>query len=252
MTNSNLPPMNEEKLSQLMDGEWDGLNPSDCVAGICDDDALRSKWARYHLIRDVINSEPVEVDNKLVSSICAAIADEPTYSNITPFAASAEQASADSVSFEESSAATNDTVTDISQARDKSQAVKKSSSFGTGLTGFALAASVALVTVVGMNVYQGQESLESGNVSVAVNTPAPVDAVDVFSQQVEGAPLPEVEFVSNTGSYWVSPQTSERVTDEKRLNMFLSQHLENSPTAGREGMLSYSRLVGYDDRAEEQ
>ena len=79
--------MNEEKLSQLMDGEWDGLNPSDCVAGICDDEALRSKWARYHLIRDVINSEPVEVDNKLVSNICAAIADEPSYSNITPFSA---------------------------------------------------------------------------------------------------------------------------------------------------------------------
>ena len=90
MTNSKLPPIDEEKLSQLMDGEWDGLNPSDCVAGICNDEALRSKWGRYHLIRDVMKSEPIQVDDKLASSICAAIADEPTYSNITPFSASAE------------------------------------------------------------------------------------------------------------------------------------------------------------------
>lgn len=252
MTNSNLPPMDEEKLSQLMDGEWDGLNPSDCVAGICDDEALRNKWARYHLIRDVMKSEPVQVDNNLVSSICAAIADEPEYSNITPFSGAAEESASKASIQTESAPASEDKVTDISQARTAATEDKKKSSFGTGLTGFALAASVALVTVVGMNVWQGQESLETNNTSVAANTIAPTDAVDAFSQQVQGVPLPEVEFVSNTGSYWVSPQTSERVTDEERLNMFLSQHLENSPTASREGLLSYSRLVGYDNRSEEQ
>ncbi len=77
------PPVNKEQLSQLMDGEWLELNSSECVKGVCGDEALRGKWARYHLIRDVINSEPVQTDNALVSRICAAIDDEPAYSNIT-------------------------------------------------------------------------------------------------------------------------------------------------------------------------
>ena len=248
MTNSNLPPMNEEQLSQLMDGEWNGLNPSDCVAGICEDEALRSKWARYHMIRDVIKSEPVHADSRLVSSICAAIADEPEYSNITPFSSNAEVSETSALTDTDVQSSTERSVIDISEAKVAPTAEKKSSMFGTGLTGFALAASVALVTVVGMNVWQGQEALQVDNATVAANT----TAVDAFSQQVEGVPLPEVEFVSNTGSFWVSPQTSERANDEERLNMFLSQHLENSPTASREGLLSYSRLVGYDNRTEEQ
>ena len=88
MSKSKQTTMNEEQVSQWMDGDWDGLNPSDCVAGIADDEALRQKWARYHLIRDVIKSEPVQVNEQLVSSICSAIADEPAYTNITPFAGS--------------------------------------------------------------------------------------------------------------------------------------------------------------------
>jgi hypothetical protein len=102
-----------------------------------------------------------------------------------------------------------------------------------------------------MNVWQGQNAIpaDTAGVSVAINTTVSNGGVDVFSQQVNGVLLPEVDFVSNTGAYWVSPQTAERVSDEERLNMFLSQHLENSPTASREGLLSYSRLVGYDDQA---
>jgi len=142
MTNSKLPPINEEKLSQLMDGEWDGLNPSDCVAGICNDDALRSKWGRYHLIRDVMKSEPVQVDDKLASSICAAIADEPTYSNITPFSASVESMASESSDNAEVQAAA--AVVSIGEKNQTSGQTKaKRSALSTGLTGFAMAASVA-------------------------------------------------------------------------------------------------------------
>ncbi len=236
MSKSKHTTMSEEQVSQWMDGDWDGLNPSDCVAGIADDEALRKKWARYHLIRDVMKSEPVQVNEPLVSSICAAIADEPAYTNITPFAGSGESAG-------------NTTVVASNQGATEEK--KRFSTFGTGLTGFALAASVALVTVVGMNVFQGQNATQSDN-TIASTDAAATQGINAFSQQVEGVPLPEVELVGNTGAYWVSPQTSERVDNDKRLNMFLSQHLENSPTASREGLMSYSRLVGYDDRTEEK
>ena len=71
-----------------------------------------------------------------------------------------------------------------------------------------------------------------------------------------GAPLPNVELVANTassGAYWSDAGSRERRADsEARLNMFLSQHIESSPTGERQGMLPYSRLVGYDERAAER
>lgn len=260
MPNSKLPPVSKEQLSQLMDGEWDGLNASECVAGICNDEQLRSKWSRYHLIRDCMKSEPVHVNKQLLSNISAAIADEPTYSNITPFAPSGELAvSIPSQQLDEqpieSSDGSGSAVSDSSETVTPFVAPvstkPKNTFWGTGFKGFAVAASVAAVTVVGMNVWQGQNTTPAVQ-SVASNTTISKQGINAFSQQFDGMPLPQVDFVSNSGSYWVSPQTSERVSDEQRLNMFLSQHLENSPTASREGLLSYSRLVGYDNQATEQ
>ncbi|MBX2879967.1 MAG: hypothetical protein KTR32_08550, partial [Granulosicoccus sp.] len=142
--------------------------------------------------------------------------------------------------------------------------------------GFALAASVALVTVVGLNYFDqhgagninttvaenseqlpgkltGQNPKLDGLQQTTVNDQAVAvagsssEATSAFSRQIDGASLPVVDYVSNVGSYWVSPESSERVRDEQRLNMMLSRHLDNSPTSGREGLLPYSRLVGYDE-----
>ncbi len=234
------PPVNKEQLSQLMDGEWLELNPSECVKGVCGDEALRGKWARYHLIRDVIKSEPVQADNALVSRICAAIDDEPAYSNISSI--SSEAVSVVSLSARDE-AESSGSVSELSVARNR-----RSSWLGTGMTGVALAASVAAVTVVGMNVWQQQSPAQPE--SLAAISAVPTGGTNAFSQQVQGAPLPEVDLVANTGSFWISPQSSQRVSYEERLNMFLSQHIENSPTA--DSLLPYSRLVGYDERGQER
>lgn len=286
------PPMNNEKLSQLMDGEWHELNPSDCVKGVCSDETLRGKWARYHLIRDVMKNESMQVDEQLVSRICSAIQDEPEYSNVTVFASptamSAESTDANIIRTADS----DDDAAPVDAADEADGTIaaphapvthaavpdaKKSGVFGTGVTGLAVAASVAVMTVAGMNVWQDQSpagdvpATQAATTSIATASPetrtvaavnelaiAPdsvvaasgngLDTDNAFSRQVDGAPLPVVEFVANTGSYWVSPNTAERVDHEVRLNTFLSQHLENSPTSSREGLLPYSRLVGYDER----
>lgn len=243
MQDSNKPPMEKEQLSQLMDGEWHDLNPSDCVRNVCGDEQMRGKWARYHLIRDVIKNEPIASDHSMVSRICDAIADEPAYSNITPLATYTD--------IPERQAKSVDLASESSDDKAVGRA-SPASWLGTGMAGFALAASVAAVTVVGMNVWQGQTSETSQGTAVAANRTQNIDGSQAFSQQVQGAPLPQVDLVANTGSYWVSPQSSQRVSNEERLNMFLSQHIENSPTADREGLLPYSRLVGYDERAQER
>ena len=99
------------------------------------------------------------------------------------------------------------------------------------------------MTVLGLEAWRGGgESPPAEETSVARN--------DAFSRQIPGAPLPRVELVANTGAYWSAPgEAVRRASSEARLNMFLSQHIESSPTAEREGMLPYSRLVGYDERA---
>lgn len=256
----------KQKLSQLMDGEWLDLNASDCVSKLCKDDELRAKWTRYHMIRDTIKNEPVQVQPDLASRICSAIDDEPVYSNITPLsgAGNAKQspwAQAD-VQVESSSQTTDHSVVSIERNIER-----KPSWVNTGVAGFALAASVALVTVVGMNLMQQQGP--AGGVATVADASSGIDGAldsntaqvfasetanntDVFSRQDKGTALPVVEFVANTGSYWVSPQSSGRVSDEQKLNMMLSQHIENSPTSAREGLLPYSRLVGYDEQIQEE
>ena len=181
--NKDLKQKLEERqtLSRLMDGEWADLNPAESVVGLCKNDALKAKWERYHLIRDVMRNEPVEVDSALSLRISAAIADEPSYSNVTALSGGMSSA-------ETSAAQTDSTVTPIGVMPK----------WRTSLVGLGIAASVAMVTVVGMNQLQvgNQEGNQSAQVAAATdNVPASVvTAEEAFSQQVPGAPLPQVEF----------------------------------------------------------
>lgn len=225
----------KQKLSQLMDGEWQELNPADCAATLCADEALRAKWSRYHMIRDVIKSEPVQADQTLASRICAAIDDEPSYSNITPFNGGSARAQPVVALPKVTEAVVEAPV------QDNTTEHRKPSWFNTGVAGFAVAASVALVTVVGLNLVEQQSQSGASQVATVAELP--------FVQD-QRAVLPVVEYVANTGPFWVSPESSQRVSDEQRLNMMLSQHIENSPTSVREGLLPYSRLVGYEESSQ--
>ena len=220
----------QQTLSRLMDGEWADLVPSECVVGLCKDDALKAKWERYHLIRDVMRDEPVDISSTLSQRISAAIADEPSYSNVTSLSGT----------------------TPTARSESAVSSIGTMPKWRTGLVGLGIAASVAMVTIVGMN--QLQEGRQPAQVAAVAQNDASttVTAEDAFSQQVPGAPLPQVEFVANTGAFWVSPESTKRVAAEDKLNMFLSQHIENSPTTVREGMLPYSRLVGYDEAVTSQ
>lgn len=256
----------KEKLSLLMDGEWRGLSTERSVAAICSDQALRDKWARYHIIRDSMNGEPVRTDNDLASSISMAIADEPTYSNVCAFnadEAGGDQNASSLVSSElvdqNSSAQRIDFVG--TQQKTPSNAEHNSNAetpswLNTGLIGLSLAASVAMITVVGLNMSeeQGGSPFSSSVASVAqpVQTSEPLESSDAQSLagRASGTDLstphvPEVELVANTGAFWMSPESSTRVAHEERLNRMLSLHIESSPTAVREGFLPHSRFVRY-------
>jgi len=260
-----------QALSQLMDGEWQDIDSSDCIAGICRDASMRSKWGRYHLIRDVIKNEAVDPHNRLAVRISTALEKEPAYSNVSVIVTADD---AEGFDFARAVSATPDgqeqtlsndklvlSSTGIertirsTETRTADSESRPVNNWRTGVTGFALAASVAMATVGGLSLWNAGGIPGSTDDAAQIAGNASEDATLVgggaFSSQVPGAPLPEVDYVANTGAYWVSPETTRRSASEERLNMFLSQHIENSPTADRQGMLPYSRLVGYEERGPE-
>ena len=288
----------QESLSCLMDGEWRELDVRRCVEAACRDEALRAKWSRYHLARDAMRREVTAGGGvSMVERIRSRLADEPAHTNVTVMfdgvgtgaefggadargAAPAAASGAESAPIDSPGARTAASAPAPGPAAPgpaaagarpaaPSRRVRWSGLFG----GAALAASVALATVFGLDALRGGALSVDGDeetlrvASLPASPPAPPlvaasgDARDGFSRQIAGVPLPEVDLVANsgngadagTGAYWTLPGESARRADsEARLNLFLSQHIEHSPAAEHQGMLPYSRLVGYDERAAER
>tara|TARA_A200000113_G_scaffold55594_1_gene46744 strand:+ start:167 stop:745 length:579 start_codon:yes stop_codon:yes gene_type:complete len=65
----------QEKLSAFMDGE---LEDNDIINAVKQDDELRAKWQRYHVIRGVMRKEASVAPNlDITASVAAALESEP-------------------------------------------------------------------------------------------------------------------------------------------------------------------------------
>lgn len=282
---------------------------------------LREKFERYHLVRDVMHNEVSNADLSGFSArVAAAIADEPAIvspagmprkeetivpvsgSYVETIDGSADAASVTSAQVQ-STVALDEQVSpvhslaDARRAKAESKAdfksdpeTRKSGGFwsgrvGAGVGGFAVAASAAMVALLGYNLLEQQNAapdaananqvainaeqtpgIDSGVSTVAntsndatatlnilaqtgnAQTVLPVSDQQALQQlQNSSAANANLQFVSNTSTYWVKEGEARNPVLEKRLNHLLSQHIESSPTAGRlGGMLPYSRLAGYD------
>jgi len=242
-----------ETLSQLMDGEWHGIDRSACVAGLCDDQALRARWARWHLARDAMRGEAVSPRPVLADRIRAAIDEEPAYSNVVGFGAG-QRADASAEVMVAGIATPAAIPMPMSSVSAKAPAgvppvAASASRWRQGAMGFGLAATVALATVAGLSLWQGAPQPGGDGAARVASVPA-ADPVVVAGVQTVAPQLPRVELVGNSGSYWVTDAPGgdgARSAGEERLNHFLAQHLEQASSASREGLLPYSRLVGYDE-----
>jgi len=224
----------EEVLSRLMDGEWDDLDTSRCIADVCESKEMQDKWARYHMARDVMRGEVVDSSMSIAAGVSAALADEPAYSNISSIDSGV------GIAQTYGSKSGGQTIHETATASQ----TKARSRWGMGAAGFGIAASAALATVLGMNFLQDQNSSAPQSLVANVASPAAVQALPAAIEgQNNGA---QVDLVSNRGSYWVSGQDGKRVDGDARLNQFLGDHIEHSVSSDLRGMMPYSRLVGYD------
>lgn len=278
---------------------------------------MREKFERYHMIRDVMHKDLGPVDmSGFGLKVSAAIAKEPTIVSPARMLGAREigeettaPAASEAVTDARSDASDSVTVQDRVEAPNpdelqqkrlqKNQAAEasreqnqqKAGGFwsgrvGAGVGGFAIAASAAMVALVGFNLLEQQD--QTGNPLLAeqggevpVTTAQIADAGDNTGANPAGqtnalatlapdagagvqAVLPvtdqqtlqsirqsqaPIQFVSNASTFWVKDgqtNTPRNPALEKRLNHLLGQHIESSPTSRFGGMFPYSRLAGYD------
>ena len=215
----------DEKISALMDGDLSANEIDETLNQLCAEESLREQWQRMHLTRDAMQGE--STDNYLGSNfsagVMAALQDEQIPVVV-------DDANVVSVDF-----------------AGKQKTAKASPSWMRPVAGLAVAASVAMVSVVALKLIQepndialpaiadaGQESgfIQDNTAQVAFQTTTSAD----FKR------------VNNTGTYWVVDKEKVRDSElESHLNSYLSDHIEFATMRNVGGMLPYSKLVGYDE-----
>lgn len=169
-----------EKLSALMDDGLDEHEARPVLDRIRRDTELQSVWRRYHVAGAALRHELGAGD--VAARVAARLAGEPAILVPNP----------------------------MRRARGAWQAA----------AGLAIAASVALVAIVGIRTEPVEQS-----------TPAPVAAVS------------QDDFIRASETRWSTREPGL----ESRLNMYLVEHNEFAPTSGIKGMIGFVHVVGYDN-----
>jgi sigma-E factor negative regulatory protein RseA len=185
----------QEWVSAAVDGEVDAQT----LAELSADNNSHDKWQRYHLIGDAMRGElPAALSLDLSASIMAAIELEPAHKQIT------------------TSAAANDLTIQAQDAQKTVQTVNAPKSNNVvplfkQLGQYAIAASVALVAVVGVQNYN-QEQDAQAPMSVLSTRPL-VGTVSPVSLQTGAVP----------NSQGV---TSEQLIEQRRrVNAYIQDHM---------------------------
>lgn len=178
-----------EQLSAFMDGELGSEPARFMLRRLSQDAGMRGRWERYHLIREALRSGlPSSVDTGFAGRVYAGLG-RAGEGRVRPH-------------------------------RGWPALVTRP------LAGFAVAATVATVAVLGFQ-YVGQPGL------APVPGPSPV-ASRAPSASTGYRPTPVAETIA------------PRAAETARLNAYLVNHSEYATGAGIGGMLSYVRIVGYD------
>ena len=218
---------------------------------IRDFDSDRLAWQAWHLARDVMQKDySPALSTDFWAQVSHRIDLEETYSmdvadvhmydnsardmaardvNVLPFAKrSRSHSSAEASSSQASSA-------QVSGLANSNRRWKSVAAMG-------IAASVALAAVVAAQLFNSQNSQTGGSTTggpkIARLAPgsSTVEPVTITSGVVPAV-------LTEGGTHWRSDEKRRAVKVEQQLNSYLTNHLENSAVGG---MISHSRIVGYD------
>lgn len=174
------------QLSAMVDGELADAETDLALRRLCKDRHWQGRWERYHLISDALQGHlPAALDADFAPRLLQAIDREPL---LQP-------------------------------------AARTLPAWYKPVTGFALAASVALAALVGLQLSRPDVALTPGNpvaTAPAVATPLPAQ-IAVLDPPADAADEPA----------------------EARLNSYLVNHNGHASRSSVNGMLPYVRMVGY-------
>ncbi|MBX2824797.1 MAG: sigma-E factor negative regulatory protein, partial [Gammaproteobacteria bacterium] len=214
--------LDHEQISALIDGYWSddqGRTDTDSAVAALDsnldallaDEQARARWTRYHLIRDALQESPGSpLDAGFADRVSAAIQAEPA---IVALPSSERETNRRQIADQSADQSAVSQETEDASSGAGSNVVQ--GNFKRNLVGLSVAATVAMVSLVGLNVLQGSRDAVPGNtntVAVLPSTDTPV--LPNQSGSVNG----EIQFVSNpVGSYWVSQERALSPESEQRL-----------------------------------
>ncbi|MGL4613367.1 MAG: sigma-E factor negative regulatory protein [Shewanella sp.] len=189
--------LGQEWVSAAVDGETDAQTMAELVA----DTHSHDKWHNYHMIGDAMRGElPQTLVLDLSASIAAAIEREPSI--VAPQLAlnTAAKLTADAVVAEQRGAERN--------VEGNTNVVSLFKQFGQ----YAIAATVALFAVVGVQNYNQSTEDDAGVAPVLVTRPLVGSASPVSLQT---GPVPQTQNYSND-------QVNEQ---RRRINTYIQDHL---------------------------
>jgi sigma-E factor negative regulatory protein RseA len=197
-----------EQVSALLDNELSDKEASSVLAKISQDQELRQKWERYHMIGDVMRGEVVSIDAGEISERVKEQIDlEPAIISIPK--------------------------------KEKNRSWK--SNWVKPAAGAALAASVATVVVLNAPGFLGTTDTAQPLTASTINTPPPKQFVNVAN--VNKIP-PTPAFSQNvTGTRW---KNLKEPSLESRLNSYLVNHSEYAAPGSGIRVMPYATFVGYD------
>ena len=183
---------NNEQLSALIDGEQDS-DHTNTLDKLLDDQDMKDIWSRYHLIGDCLRGHlPEKISSHVSTQVSNALRDEPTV---------------------------------LSPQTTKRFNMKP-------VAGFAIAASVAMVAILGLQ--RGDE------INPFSNTPdIAASEVKTIVSQPQSFSFPEPQILPAAIN---KSDTPDSIANQ-RLNNYLMNHNEYRSNSGMNAILPYVRIV---------
>lgn len=197
----------QESLSALMDNEADELEIRRVLQASAEDPAVRKTWERFQVARAVMHHEPWQARVDLSAGIAAAIADEPTPSAEAP----------------------------------------RTSRLWQNMGRMAVAASVTLAVLVGVNMFNQDGGTTAPNMVAENPTPVVAPAADAGNGQA-GAVL--AGFSQNPEAVQVAPAEAQAPSawHEQRIGTYLREHAEQGARPDAPNLLPHARAASLEER----
>lgn len=255
-----------EKLSALVDGETGGsgfpeFRDSATEAEIdrlleqfCHDKRSKRAWQSYHLARDVVQKD---YHSALPAGFCASVSarleSEETYAIAVD--EPGEHASAQRSGYAETTPARDERNDEnvvpfgrrsSSAAPSELSALTRSNRRWKSVAALGLAASVALATVAALQLFNSPQSNPRNSSEAGPEIARlPPGSSTVEPVALAGGVVPAV--LTGGGTHWRdSGRQGHALKVEQQLNSYLTNHLEDAAMGKVKGMISHSRVVGYD------